>query len=145
MNTVLTLLNPREAARHYASGAWREDTFYSLLRKHAEARPAALALRDGRKRVSWKELLEWVDSTAETLHRAGLRRGDRVGVWLPSRCESVVAFLACARQGYVCNPSLHRNYTVEEILGLVKRIGARAIGESPSRWGQYACGADASR
>ena len=127
MNTVLTLLNPREAARHYASGAWRADTFYSLLQRHAGARPAALALRDSRKRVSWKELLAWVDAAAETLHRAGLRRGDRVGVWLPSRCESVVAFLACARNGYVCNPSLPQNYTVGEIGQLLERTRAKAL------------------
>ncbi|HEX6320538.1 MAG TPA: class I adenylate-forming enzyme family protein [Burkholderiales bacterium] len=127
MNTVLTLLNPREAARHYASGAWRADTFFSLLSKHAWERPAALALRDSRRRVSWKELLEWVEATAETLHRAGLKRGDRVAVWLPSRCESVVAFLACARNGYVCNPSLHQNYTVAEIAGLLERTRAKAL------------------
>ena len=127
MNTVLTLLNPREAARHYASGAWREDTLYSLLQKHEAERPAALALRDARRRVSWKELLAWVDATAETLHRAGLRRGDRVAVWLPSRAESVVALLACSRNGYVCNPSLHQNYTVAEIAGLLERTRARAL------------------
>ena len=127
MNTVLTLLNPREAARHYASGAWREDTFFSLLSKHALERPAALALRDSRRRVSWNELLEWVEATAETLHRAGLERGDRVAVWLPSRCESVVAFLACARNGYVCNPSLHQNYTVGEIAQLLERTRAKAL------------------
>jgi acyl-CoA synthetase len=127
VNTVLTLLNPREAARHYASGAWREDTFYSLLQKRAQARPAALALRDSRRRVSWKELLAWVDAAAETLHHEGLRRGDRVAVWLPSRAESVVAFLACARNGYVCNPSLHQNYTVAEITQLLERTRAKAL------------------
>jgi acyl-CoA synthetase len=127
VNTVLTLLNPREAARHYASGAWREDTFYSLLAQHAEARPDAFALRDSKRRIDWKTLRGWVDATAETLHRAGLRRGDRVAVWLPSRCESVVTFLACARNGYVCSPSLHQNYTVAEIAQLLQRMRARAL------------------
>jgi acyl-CoA synthetase len=127
VNTVLTLLNPREAARHYASGAWREDTFYSLLVKHAQARPNAFALRDSKRRIDWKTLREWVDSTAETLHRARLRRGDRVAVWLPSRAESVVALLACARNGYVCSPSLHQNYTVAEIAQLLERTRAKAL------------------
>ena len=127
MHTVLTLLNPREAARHYASGAWREDTLYSLLQKHAQARPAALALRDARKRVSWKELLAWVDAAAETLHRAGVRRGERVSVWLPSRAESVVALLACSRNGYVCSPSLHQSYTVAQIVQLLERTRSAAL------------------
>ena len=37
-------------------------------------------------------------------------------------------FLACSRQGYVCNPSLHRNYTVAEILELLTRTRAAAFG-----------------
>ncbi len=139
MNTVLTLLNPREAARHYACGAWREDTLYSLLENHASAHPAAPALRDSRRRVSWKDLLAWVDATAEALHQAGLRRGDRVAVWLPSRAESVVVLLACSRNGYVCNPSLHQNYTVAEIAQLLERTRAGAL------FYQAGYGADAAR
>ncbi|MGA8007550.1 MAG: class I adenylate-forming enzyme family protein [Burkholderiales bacterium] len=127
MNTILTLLNPQAAARHYASGAWREDTLYSLLRKHAAERPQASALRDARVRLSWRELLAWVDAMAQALHLAGVRRGQRVAVWLPSRAESVVALLACARNGYVCIPSLHQNYTVAEIVQLLERTRAAAL------------------
>ena len=127
MNTLLTLLNPQEAARHYASGAWRTDTLYSLLQKHAAERPRAYALRDARKRVAWAELLAWVDAVAAALHGAGVRRGQRVAVWLPSRAESVVTLLACARNGYVCNPSLHQNYTVAEVVQLLERTRAAAL------------------
>jgi acyl-CoA synthetase len=127
MNTVLTLLNPQEAARHYASGAWRKDTLYSLLAKHAAERPQAHALRDARVRLTWRELLAWVDAVAQGLHRAGVRRGQRVAVWLPSRAESAVALLACARNGYVCNPSLHQNYTAAEIAQLLERTRAAAL------------------
>ena len=139
MNTLLTLLNPQEAARHYASGAWRADTLYSLLAKHAAERPQAYALRDARVRLSWRELLAWVDAVAQGLHRAGVRRGQRVAVWLPSRAESVVALLACARNGYVCNPSLHQNYTVAEIVQLLERTRAAALVMQPDY------GADAQR
>ena len=127
MNTILTLLNPQAAARHYASGAWREDTLYSLLQKHAAERPQARALRDARLRLCWRELLAWVDAVAASLHRVGVRRGQRVAVWLPSRAESVVVLLACARNGYVCNPSLHQNYTVAEIVQLLERTRAAAL------------------
>jgi acyl-CoA synthetase len=139
VNTLLTLLNPRDAARHYASGAWREDTLYSLLRKHARERPAGYALRDSRARLTWRELLAWVDAVAEGLHQGGVRRGDRVAVWLPSRAESVVVLLACARNGYVCNPSLHQNYSVAEIVQLLERTRAAAL------FAQAGYGADAGR
>jgi acyl-CoA synthetase len=139
VNTLLTLLNPRDAERHYASGAWRRDTLYSLLAKHASERPQAFALRDARVRLGWRELLDWVDSVAQALHEAGLRRGERVAVWLPSRAESVVVLLACARNGYVCNPSLHQNYTVAEIAQLLARTRAAAL------FTQAGYGADAAR
>jgi acyl-CoA synthetase len=139
VNTLLTLLNPRDAERHYASGAWRRDTLYSLLAKHAAERPRAFALRDARVRLDWRELLAWVDSVAQALHEAGLRRGERVAVWLPSRAESVVVLLACARNGYVCNPSLHQNYTVAEIAQLLARTRAAAL------FTQAGYGADAAR
>ncbi len=139
MNTILTLLNPQEAARHYASGAWRSDTLYSLLERHAAEHPKAHALRDARLRLTWRELLTWVDSVAARLHQAGVRRGQRVAVWLPSRAESVVVLLACARNGYVCNPSLHQNYTVAEIVQLLERTRAAALVMQPGY------GADAAR
>lgn len=127
MNTLLTLLNPRDAERYYASGAWRRDTLYSLLQTHAAERPRAFALRDARRRLTWQELLAWVDAVAQALHEAGVRRGERVALWLPSSAESVVTLLACARNGYVCNPSLHQNYTVAEIVQLLERTRAAAL------------------
>jgi acyl-CoA synthetase len=69
----------------------------------------------------------WVDAVAFALHQAGLCEGDRVSVWLPSRVESIVVFLACSRNGYICNPSLHQNYTVAEIETLLSRIDCRAL------------------
>ncbi len=139
MNTLLTRLSLREAEGYYASGAWRADTFYGLLARHAAERPDAPALRDSRLRLSWRALLEWVDAVAESLHRAGVKRGERVAVWLPSRCESVVALIACARNGYVCNPSLHQNYTVAEIAQLLERTRAAALFMQPGY------GADAAK
>lgn len=35
--------------------------------------------------------------------------------------------LACSRNGYVCNPSLHQSYTVAEVAGLLGRIRSAAL------------------
>jgi acyl-CoA synthetase len=121
LSTVLSLLSPRAATCYYAQGVWQRDTLYSLLSRHAGERPEEYALRDARVRLTWSELLTWVDTVAERLHLDGVRRGQRVSVWLPSRAESVVTLLACARNGYVCSPSLHQNYTVAEIVELLER------------------------
>ncbi|HZN25925.1 MAG TPA: class I adenylate-forming enzyme family protein [Burkholderiales bacterium] len=127
MSTILTLHDPQVARRYYAEGHWRDDTLYTLLRKHANVRPQVYALRDSRRRLTWSELLRWVDAIAADLHEAGLKRGQRVSVWLPNCAEGVAVFLACSRNGYVCNPSLHQNYTVAEVAQLMERIGTAAL------------------
>jgi acyl-CoA synthetase len=139
VSTLLTLHDPQTAREYYAQGLWQKHTLYSLLREHADTRPAAFALRDAAHRLTWSELLAWVDSMAEDLHQAGVKRGERVSLWLPSRVESVVTLLACSRNGYVCNPSLHQNYTTGEVLELLARI------ESAALVAQSGYGADAAR
>jgi acyl-CoA synthetase len=130
-NTLLTLHDPELARRYYAEGQWRRETLYSLLCAHAEQRPQAFAVRDGRQRLTWRELRAMVDAIAADLHTAGVKRGERVSVWLPNRVESVAVLLACSRQGYVCNPSLHQNYRVGEIVELLIRIRAAALLAEP--------------
>lgn len=139
MGTILTLHDPQTARRYYAEGVWREDTMYSLLCQHAKQRPRAHALRDSRRRLTWAQLANWVDALAAELHAAGLRRGQRVSVWLPNCVQSVVVLLACSRNGYVCNPSLHQNYTVGEIVQLMERVQTAAMFAQPGY------GADADR
>ena len=135
MSTILTLHDPQTARRYYDAGVWREDTMYSLLARHARERASAYALRDSRHRLTWVQALAWVDALAADLHQAGLRRGQRVSLWLPNRVEAVIAFLACSRNGYVCNPSLHQNYTVAEVGQLMERIQTAALFAQPDYGG----------
>src|SRR5712691_5149065 len=130
-NTLLTLHDPEAARRYYADGLWRADTLYTLLGDHAARRPDDFALRDGTRRLTWRALLALVDAVAADLDDAGLKRGERVAVWLPNRVEAVAVLLACSRQGYVCNPSLHQNYTVAEIVELLGRTRAAALFAQP--------------
>jgi acyl-CoA synthetase len=134
MRPFLTLHHPSLAQAYYAQGTWQSDTFYSLLRDHAERRPDALALRDGRMRLNWRDLLEWVNGVAGDLHARGISGGSRVSMWLGNRAEAVILFLACARNGIACNPSLHRTFTSAEIAQLLERLDARALLTEPG-WG----------
>jgi acyl-CoA synthetase len=131
VSTILTLHDPQVAQCYYAQGHWRADTLYTLLRHHAEVRPDAYALRDSCRRLTWYALAQWVDTLAADLHAAGVKRGQRVSAWLPNRVETAVILLACSRNGYVCNPSLHQNYTVNEIVRLMERIHTAALIAQP--------------
>jgi acyl-CoA synthetase len=139
MNKILTLQDIEQARRFYEKGYWRHDTLYTLLRRWAHEAPDRYALRDANSRLTYKALLEWVDALAADLHAAGLREGDRVSIWLPSRADSVIILLACSRMGYVANTSLHRDYTCKDIITLLERAGSAAFFFQPGY------GADADR
>ena len=127
MKPYLTLHHPAEARRYYSAGLWRDDTFYSLLARHAVERPDAVALQDAQRTLTWSELKLWVDGVAADLREYGLVRGDRVMMWLSNRVEAVVMFLACAREGLACNPSVHKTYTCAEVGELLTTLSARAL------------------
>ena len=124
---MLTLHDPQKTRENYASGAWHADTMFGLLTQHAQARPNAIALRDLFTTLTWSQVLQAVEQLASELHQAGLSAGDRVAIWLPSRVENVIVFMACSRNGYVCCPSLHQSYTSGEIITLLKRIRCKAF------------------
>jgi acyl-CoA synthetase len=127
MRPFLTLHHPADARRYYERGLWRDDTFYSLLAGHAQARPDSIALQDGRCRLTWRELLARVDGAAAAFADLGLAGGDRVSIWMGNRVEAIVTFLACARQGYACNPSLHRTFTRQDIARLLAHLKTRVL------------------
>ncbi|GAB5467218.1 MAG: medium-chain fatty-acid--CoA ligase [Rhodospirillales bacterium] len=127
MRPFLTLHDPAKAKAYYEAGLWRPETFYALLRRQAAARPEALALVDGRRRLTWAGLAAEVERLAAAYEDLGLAPGDRLSLWLSNRLESVVAFLAAARQGLACNPSLHRTYTTAEVATLLTRLDAKLL------------------
>jgi len=134
MGVFLTLHSPRNARDWYARGLWQPETFYALLTGHTAQRPDAAAIRDGRRTLSWRELQLWADAIAEDLTAQGLIPGDRVSIWMSNRVEAVAVFLACARQGFACNPSLHRTFTCGEVGLLLNRLSTRALFTEPG-WG----------
>src|ERR1700733_7626769 len=139
MNRILTILDVELAREFYARGFWKGDTLYAVLSHHAARAPDRVFLRDTDSCLTYREVLRWVDAIAQDLSAAGVRPGDRVSIWLPSRMETALVFLTCSRMGYVCNTSLHRDYTCAEILALVERAGSVAF------FGQSAYGADGSK
>ena len=139
MSTLLTLLDIERAATFYARGFWRGETMYARLCHWARTSPDQCALRDTNSSLTYVELLRCVDSIAADLHGAGLRPGQRVSVWLTSRAETAIVMLACSRMGYVCNTSLHRDYTCGDIVNLLRRASSSAFFVQPE------FGADADR
>lgn len=134
MRPYLTLHDPARARGYYDAGTWRDETFYGLMAGHAAVHAEAIALQDGRRTLTWRELKAWADALAADLRAGRLTTGDRVCLWMSNRIEGVVAFLACSREGFACNPSLHKTYTCAEIITLVTRLKAAAL-VTEANWG----------
>ena len=124
---LLTLFNTARYQEHYRTGFWRDDTVYSLVKDNAARTPDAIAVQTTHGDLSYKELLEAADFFAVDLAERGVIAGQRVAVWLPSRLETVIAVVACSRNGFVCCPSLHRAHTVDEVVALLARMRAAAV------------------
>ncbi len=75
-------------------------TLVDVLAATAQGHPEAPALDDGSDVLSYAELLAEVDDIADRLRAAGVRRGDRVGVRIPSgTAELYVTILAVLYAG----------------------------------------------
>jgi acyl-CoA synthetase (AMP-forming)/AMP-acid ligase II len=129
--SLLTLLNAQTLAAYTAAGYWGDETLYTVAARHARSTPNSFAVRDRHRRLTYAELIETADRLAASLAGRGVRSGQRVAVWLPSRVETAIALLACSRNGYVCCPSLQPNHTTGEVIALIDRMRAAAVIADP--------------
>jgi acyl-CoA synthetase len=134
MRPFLTLHHPAAARSYYESALWQNDTFYGLLQHNARNFGSRVALVDSRRELSWLDLRDWVDGIAADLKSFGLVRGDRVSSWVSNRAESVALFLACSREGFAYNPSLHRSHTSAEVGSFLRLLSPRAL-VTENGWG----------
>ncbi|TQV61449.1 MAG: acyl-CoA ligase (AMP-forming), exosortase A system-associated [Halothiobacillaceae bacterium] len=67
-------------------------------------RPDAPALMQHDQAWTYAELAGRIDSLARGLHALGLRRGERVAVWLPKSLEGIALMFAISRAGGVLVP-----------------------------------------
>jgi acyl-CoA synthetase (AMP-forming)/AMP-acid ligase II len=87
---------------------WRQEvaaagrlTVHGLFRACARRDPEAVALEQGARRVSYRELDRRVLALAAALHGLGLRRGDRLALLSENRLEYAEIELACAALGAI--------------------------------------------
>jgi acyl-CoA synthetase (AMP-forming)/AMP-acid ligase II len=130
------LFSAGQVAEFYARGWWTADTWDSLLRGHAAARPDAEALCDAPdrasfasgepRRLTWREVDAAVDELAGALLAAGVEAGDVVGIQLPNVVELALAYLAAARIGAIASP-FPIQYREHELSELGRLAGLRVF------------------
>ena len=116
-----------DRVRHYVeAGWWRDDTLSGWLDRHAEATPDSPAIRTADAMIAYGDLAERVVRLAGGLSRAGVQRGDVVGVQLPNIPEYLIAYLAIARLGAVMT-TIYMPYRAAEMETLLGHSRARAF------------------
>jgi len=97
----------------------------------AAARPDELALvwegEDGEVRRFTRAQLRWaVDRAARAMAVLGVRRGDRVGIFLPMIPEAAIAVLAAGKLGAIYTP-IFSGYGAEAVASRLADCGARLL------------------
>src|SRR4051812_21844680 len=105
-----------------------DETIGANFDRTVSAHPEREALVEvaSRRRWTWAELARDVDDLARGLVAAGLRKGDRVGVWAPNCAEWTITQYATAKLGIVLvnvNPA----YRTHEYSYAVNRSGLRML------------------
>ena len=86
----------------------RINAAYNCVDRHLETRGDQTAIiwepddpKDPAQKITYKDLHERVSRFANALKERGVKRGDRVCIYLPMVPEAAVAMLACARIGAI--------------------------------------------
>jgi acyl-CoA ligase (AMP-forming) (exosortase A-associated) len=76
-----------------------EFTLHDLLRNSLECDPDKTAIIEGGTEYTYGELARQSTALSDALQDAGVRKGDRVGVYMEKSWEAVVAMLASSQSG----------------------------------------------
>src|ERR687888_2209586 len=101
-------------------------TLPALLDERLATQPDGIALIDGERRITYRELDAMSRSAAAWLRGQGIRPGDRVAVWLTNRVEWLALLFGLARVRAVL-VAVNTRYRASEIEYLLTHSGARML------------------
>ena len=105
---------------------WDDRTIGSYLSESAQTAPDAIAIVEGRTRLTYSDLLRSVQEFAGGLKSIGVQRGDVVSIILPNWWEAAVAMHAVTWMGAVVNPIVPI-YRHAELSFIFRQAKTRAV------------------
>ena len=132
--TVLDWKPPH--ARWFVEG--KTNLAYNCLDRHLpklKDKPAILFEGEpgDRRALTYGELSQQVNRLANGLKSLGVKKGDRVGIYLPMVPEAAVAMLACARLGAV-HSVVFGGFSAEALQDRMKDAGAKVLLTADGGW-----------
>lgn len=105
---------------------------YNCLDRHLDTKKDQVALiwqgeqEDEVKKYTYKELHKEVCKFANVLKKKGLKKGDRVAIYLPMVPELLISMLACARLG-VIHTVVFAGFSVESLIDRISASKAKML------------------
>jgi long-chain acyl-CoA synthetase len=103
-----------------------EISLGEALRKSATESPAQVAMSYFGTRLTYKELDSSVDKFGEALQDLGVKKGDRVGIYLPNIPQFIIAYYGALRVGGIV-VALSPLYKEREIAHILADSGAKVL------------------
>jgi acetoacetyl-CoA synthetase len=97
-----------------------------LKKKDSDTAIYFLSEKGFEESITWKELYEKVCKFSAYLKTLDLQKGDRVAAYVPNKIESVISFLACAKNGIIwssCSP----DFGVQGVVDRFKQIEPKLL------------------
>ena len=92
-----------------------------LKKKTSEIAISFLSEKGFEEEISWSQLYDKVCKFSSYLKSIGLKKGDRAAAYVPNKIESIISFLACAKNGIIwssCSP----DFGVQGVVDRFKQI-----------------------
>ncbi len=135
-NKEFTKVKNINYSKNDVSIKWYEDGFlnvsYNCIDRHAKNDPNRVAIiwegddPNISKKITYKELLDEVCKAANVLKKIGVKKGDRVTIYLTMIPELAYVMLACARIGAI-HSIIFGGFSADSISGRIKDCKSQFI------------------
>ena len=112
--------------QYYAQRYWRAEDLWESFATVFAASPAATAIIEGERRITFHELRQQGELFGRALWAHGLQPGDVIAIHGRHCLESVVAIVGCAYAGIVVALLPHM-FSTEQIAAILDNSGAKAL------------------
>ena len=97
-----------------------------LKKKNNDTAIHFLSEKGFEENITWKNLYEKVCKFSAYLKKLDLKKGDRVAAYVPNKIESIISFLACAKNGIIwssCSP----DFGIQGVVDRFKQIEPKVL------------------
>lgn len=99
---------------------------YDILLHKNQIYDNKIAVKDNQNVYTYSEMSMQIKRLADALRKKGLRKGDRVAIYLPNSFSFIVSYFACSKNGIICVPLNWINNPLN-ISSILKDSGCSAI------------------